>query len=400
MREATIAITSGVIASLLTFFITTMYRKSENSSQSDKKRTTLAPKLVDEYLNRNMKFMDIKPLRESTVVVIGLGGVGSHCVHMLARSGIGKIRIVDFDLLTLSSLNRHALGTLNDVGHSKCGVLERHLQEICPFVEIESVNKLYNEKTCSEILSGRIDYVVDCIDNIDTKVHLIEYCIKNKIKIISSMGSGGKADPTKVKIADLSETVADPLSKALRRRLKAVGVFNLDVVFSTEVNSIGLCPPQATESIHDYSVLPNFRSSILPVLGPLPAIFGNAIALFIITRVCKYKIDPLHKRFQRKALVQMYNDYKNDERKKCQELYLTFNDFVLLLEEIYQVRSIISNQTTGLILCRVDLNMPMSLTNAMLVTKSEKLKYEQKTLKLTEQHLDAIHTRLEQLNKY
>ena len=400
MREATIAITSGVIASLLTLFITTMYRKSEKASHSNKKKTTLAPKLVDEYLNRNMKFMDIKPLRESTVVVIGLGGVGSHCVHMLARSGIGKIRIVDFDLLTLSSLNRHALGTLNDVGHSKCGVLERHLQEICPFVEIESVNKLYNEKTCSEILSGRIDYVVDCIDNIDTKVHLIEYCIKNKIKIISSMGSGGKADPTKVKIADLSETVADPLSKALRRRLKAVGVFNLDVVFSTEVNSIGLCPPQATESIHDYSVLPNFRSSILPVLGPLPAIFGNAIALFIITRVCKYKIDPLHKRFQRKALVQMYNDYKNDERKKCQELYLTFNDFVLLLEEIYQVRSIISNQTTGLILCRVDLNMPMSLTNAMLVTKSEKLKYEQKTLKLTEQHLDAIHTRLEQLNKY
>ena len=397
-----IAVGATIGAALGTVLTCYICRKNVDNSQiGERKRIDLTPELISEYLSRNSKFMDITPLESALVVVVGVGGVGSHCVHMLARSGVRKIRIVDFDLLTLSSLNRHAVGTLNDVGHSKCDILRQHLKEICPFVDIEIVNKLYNSDSSEEVLKGNINYVIDCIDNMDTKIHLIEACINRNIPIISSMGAGGKADASKIKIADISETVADPLARSIRKKLKKKGIYNLDVIFSTEVTQVGLQPLENLEHAKDYSVIPNFRSRIIPVLGPLPAMFGNALSTFVLAKLCNYEIEPIPKRFSRATFNKIYNECLYDERKQNDgKTYVTFNDFVLLYEEIYCCRSVLSGETSGLVLCRLDLSKELRLENAILVTKKERTAMEKGTMTITPTDRENIHSKLNKLKYY
>eukprot|EP00835_Amoeboradix_gromovi_P006035 NODE_644_length_5619_cov_0.132790.p1 type:complete len:401 gc:universal NODE_644_length_5619_cov_0.132790:3369-2167(-) len=395
MKDIAIAVSSAALGALMAFYYLNLTDKVNK-----KEKQNLPRELIDEFLSRNSKFTDITPLETALVVVVGVGGVGSNCVHSLARSGVRRIRIVDFDLLTLSSLNRHAVGTLNDVGHSKCKVLKQHLLEICPFVEIEIINKLYDTESCDEVLSGDISYVVDCIDNKDTKLHLIETCLDRNIPIISSMGAGGKCDASKVKIADISETVADPLSKAIRQKLKKRGIYRLDVIFSTELNSTGLeefSPDTSLDEIKDLSVVPNFRCRILPVLGPLPAMFGNALSLFVLSKLCNLEFEPIPKRFQKSTLNKLYNEILKEERKKTNnQTYITFNDFVYLYEEVFCCRSIISGQSTSLFLSRLNLDLPLSFTNAILVTRKEKQQYEKGLLEVSA----AIKQRVElKLNK-
>jgi len=132
------------------------------------------------------------------VIVIGCGGVGSWAATMLVRSGVGKVRLVDFDQVTLSSLNRHAVATLADVGTPKVMTLRKHLEQVAPWVEINARNELWNIENGEELLSGNPTYVVDAIDNIDTKVDLLHFCKARGIPVISSMGAGCKSDPTRV----------------------------------------------------------------------------------------------------------------------------------------------------------------------------------------------------------
>lgn len=172
---------------------------------------------------------------------------------MLARSGVGKIRIIDFDQVSLSSLNvriqmdcfcasfsrvmhladlflllvvlqRHSVATLADVGTSKVQCCKTHFNRICPWVQIEATNELFSLESANHLLSGSPDYVIDCIDNITTKVDLLTYCKNRNVKVFSAMGAGGKFDPTRIQISDISETFEDPLARAVRVRLKKAGI--------------------------------------------------------------------------------------------------------------------------------------------------------------------------------
>lgn len=173
---------------------------------------------------------------------------------MLARSGVGKIRIIDFDQVSLSSLNvslsceihgecigstchtqlltfrlcpilqRHTVATLADVGTSKVQCCKNHFKRICPWVQIEAQNELFSLEAADRLLSGSPDYIIDCIDNITTKVDLLAYCVKNGLKVFSAMGAGGKYDPTRIQISDISDTFEDPLARSVRVRLKKAGV--------------------------------------------------------------------------------------------------------------------------------------------------------------------------------
>lgn len=158
--------------------------------------------LITEQLTRTASFLGsdrFALLRDSFVIIVGLGGVGSHCTSALARSGISKIRLVDFDQVTLSSLNRHAVATLADVGTPKVECVRKRLQAVVPWVQWECFNEVWCHEQ-AEMLLGQWctgegqqpDYVVDAIDNIDSKVALLEYCHKHSIKVISSMGAGCK----------------------------------------------------------------------------------------------------------------------------------------------------------------------------------------------------------------
>ena len=139
--------------------------------------------------------------------VVGLGGVGSHCANMLVRSGVGKVRLIDFDQVTLSSLNRHAVCTMSDVGISKAEAMRRKLKEIVPWGEVEAITEMFRIEEAPRLLEGSPTMVVDCIDDVVTKAELIAYCKQNNLPILTSMGAGGKSDPTKLRISPLSDCI-------------------------------------------------------------------------------------------------------------------------------------------------------------------------------------------------
>lgn len=245
-----------------------------------------------------MKDEGLEKLRKSFVVVVGCGGVGSHCTAALARSGVSKIRLIDFDQVTLSSLNRHAVATLADVGMPKVQCLYRRLIAITPWTKFDLRLQKFEAGVESDVLGpwedGQApDYIVDAIDNIDTKVALLKYCHDNKLPVISSMGAGAKSDPTRIMVSDISTSTDDGLSRATRRKLKLQGVLGgIPVVYSTERAEDGkaaLLPLPEEEfgkgKVGDLGVLPSFRVRILPVLGTMPAVFGYVLANHIIINI-------------------------------------------------------------------------------------------------------------------
>ncbi|ENH69741.1 hypothetical protein FOC1_g10012099 [Fusarium oxysporum f. sp. cubense race 1] len=264
--------------------------------------------LILEQLARNRVFLTdegLDKLRNSFVIVVGCGGVGSHCTAALARSGVSKIRLIDFDQVTLSSLNRHAVATLADVGIPKVQCLEKRLIAIAPWVKFDLRQEQFNEGVAERLLrpwseDGRApDFVIDAIDNIETKVSLLEYCYKNNLPVISAMGAGCKSDPTRIIVGDIGASKDDGLSRATRRKLKLKGITSgIPVVYSTETSGAGkaeLLPLPEEEfqkgSVGDLAAMPNFRVRILPVLGTMPAIFGLTVANHVILSITGYPLD-------------------------------------------------------------------------------------------------------------
>ncbi|KAE8246339.1 hypothetical protein A4X13_0g5834 [Tilletia indica] len=165
-------------------------------------------------------------IRSAYIIIVGLGGVGSHAALALLRSGISHLRLIDFDQVSLSSLNRHACATLADVGRSKVLVCQEKFGAIAPWANVEAVNELFRGSEAVRLLTGprKPDYIIDAIDNIDTKVDLLAFAYNNDIRIITASGAGAKSDPSRIQIADLSATSEDPLARAVRRRLRMIGV--------------------------------------------------------------------------------------------------------------------------------------------------------------------------------
>ncbi|CAD6902561.1 unnamed protein product [Tilletia controversa] len=165
-------------------------------------------------------------IRNAYIIVVGLGGVGSHAALALLRSGISHLRLIDFDQVSLSSLNRHACATLADVGRAKVTVCQEKFAAIAPWATVDVCNELFSGTDAPRLLTSprRPDFIIDAIDNIDTKVDLLHFAYTNDIRIITASGAGAKSDPSRIQIADLSATSEDPLARAVRRRLRALGV--------------------------------------------------------------------------------------------------------------------------------------------------------------------------------
>lgn len=184
----------------------------------------------------------MKKLMDSHVMVIGLGGVGSWAAESIARSGVGKITLVDFDEICITNFNRqlHALNGL--VGKDKAAVMAERLQAINPGAKIVAKPLFYNADHAAQIFDERPDYVVDSIDNITAKCHLLNFCRENKIPVVTSTGSGGRMDPTQVKVEDLALTTVDPLARETRKILRGKygfpadgeGPFGIPAVYSPE----------------------------------------------------------------------------------------------------------------------------------------------------------------------
>ena len=174
-------------------------------------------------------------LRNTTVAVLGVGGVGSFSAEALARTGVGRIILVDKDDVDITNVNRQIHALLSTVGQPKSDLMKKRIEDINPDCEVISLKMFYTEETYEEFFSYEPDYVIDASDTVLYKMHIMKECLKRNIKIISSMGAANKMDPTRFQIADISKTHTDPLAKVIRTRLRKEGITKgIPVVFSDE----------------------------------------------------------------------------------------------------------------------------------------------------------------------
>ncbi len=175
-------------------------------------------------------------LRNSRVLVVGLGGVGAYAAEMICRAGVGHMTIADADKVAESNINRQLAALHSTIGQSKASVLAARLKDINPSLELSVVEMYIKDEATGELLdSAPFDYVVDAIDTLSPKANLIKGCLERNMKIVSSMGAGAKTDPTLIEIRDISKTHHCPLAHMLRKRLHKMGIrHGFYAVFSPE----------------------------------------------------------------------------------------------------------------------------------------------------------------------
>lgn len=179
---------------------------------------------------------NIDILKNKHVLVCGIGGVGSYTLEALARIGIGKITIIDKDVIDITNINRQLLALHSTVGKNKVEVAKERIVDINDKIVVDALKVNINKNNIEElILNKNIDYVVDCVDNVEAKLAIIEICYKNNIKCISCMGTANKINPLELKIADISKTNTCPLAKIIRKKLKDLNIKKQKVLFSTEL---------------------------------------------------------------------------------------------------------------------------------------------------------------------
>ncbi len=177
----------------------------------------------------------LKCLQGSSVAVFGLGGVGSFAVEALVRGGIGRLTLIDFDRVDISNSNRQIHAQQGTIGQAKALVMAERCRAINAEVEVEPLQAFYCQENSAELLERGYDYVLDCIDHITAKIHLIETCVTMQLPIISSMGAANKLDPTCIGVADLGKTNKCRLARILRRELRRRNIFaGVKTVYSTE----------------------------------------------------------------------------------------------------------------------------------------------------------------------
>ena len=291
---------------------------------------------------------------------------------------------------------------------------------MAPWVHWECLNEIWREPEAERLLGGwnagkgnPPDYVVDAIDNIDSKVALLKYCHDHGIRVISSMGAGCKSDPTRIFIGDISASVEDPLSRTTRRRLRALGVSDgIPVVYSTEKPGPGkatLLPLPEEEfqkgKVGELSVLPDFRSRILPVLGTMPAVFGYTIANFVMLEVTEYPHEFGGGKTREKMYDNILANLQGLEEKLAKaegedvlglKIPVTKDDVGYLIEEVFRGKSVISGLPTRLALLRWRASESgystekkwkgqkksrLRLTNLVCMTKEEAVFHEREVLK-------------------
>ncbi len=215
-----------------------------------------------------------KKFSQKHILIAGLGGVGGYAAENIVRAGIEKITLIDFDTIKLSNLNRQLISLRTNVGKSKIFEWKNRLLQINPSVRVRVIDQFLNGDNIDSIFSDQhIDYVVDAIDSLQPKVDLITYCISKDIPLISSMGAGGRVDPSKVLVADISKTYGCPLAHKLRKRLHKRNIYTgFKAVFSYET-------PNKNAILH---VNEQNKKTTVGTISYMPALFGTLAAAYLL----------------------------------------------------------------------------------------------------------------------
>jgi tRNA threonylcarbamoyladenosine dehydratase len=441
-NATTVAAVSFIVgtafASLASYLISSK-RKNQiiSPSSTSSKTISIPPEMRSEQLSRNELFFGsdgMKTIQNASVLVVGLGGVGSHTAHMLGRAGVGYLRLVDFDQVTLSSLNRHACATLEDVGIPKVECMKRFLYRICgEHCVIDTRSQMYtgdaakdgDMMTCPN--GQKWDIVIDAIDDVPTKAKLVAHCARNNIRVLCCMGAGGKSDMTRLHISDLRTASRDPLASKLRMTLRGLmkhdnsiadsscleDVDKVAVMWSSEkvvAKLADFTEEQKEQGVHKFGAVDNMRIRVLPVLGTMPAIMGQGLAAMALcemggkpfTPTCGERVG----RNVRHKLLQRMKQRENDLRTKFEKdadpleneeldedgarpprvidgkwvgpIQIDTDDVEYILQEVWRNRCCISGASLGTVLhiVRWDLSKPSNCQNIVVLGAKALVVYE------------------------
>jgi len=220
----------------------------------------------------------LQNLKNANVLIVGVGGVGSFAAEFLARAGVGNLTIVDGDVVDITNINRQLPALHSTVGMSKIEVVGNRLMDINPELNLIRIQEFLSPERAFEIVEEKYDYVLDCIDSVTPKLNLIIVAKRKRVKIISSMGAGGKMEASKVKVADITNTVNCMFAKTIRRRLKEFKIDKLKVVFSSEIQD------ESSLKMTDGS---NYKKSFYGTNSYMPGLFGLYMAETVIRYLLK-----------------------------------------------------------------------------------------------------------------
>ncbi|TPD71129.1 tRNA threonylcarbamoyladenosine dehydratase [Flavobacterium microcysteis] len=221
----------------------------------------------------------LEKLKNSNVLIVGVGGVGSFAAEFIARAGVGKMTIVDGDVVDITNINRQLPALHSTVGKAKIDIVGDRLMDINPELELTKIKEFLSPERAFEIVTNEFDYVMDCIDSVTPKLNLIIASKRKRVKIVSSMGAGGKMEAGKVKVSDISRTENCFLAKTIKRRLKEAGIDKgVKAVYSSEIQD-----PNSLR-ITDGS---NFKKSFYGTNSYMPGLFGLHAAETVIRYLLK-----------------------------------------------------------------------------------------------------------------
>ena len=221
----------------------------------------------------------LEKLKNSNVLIVGMGGVGSFAAEFIARAGVGKMTIVDGDTVDITNVNRQLPALHSTVGQPKVTIVGDRLIDINPELKLTRIQEFLSPERAFELVTPEYDYVLDCIDSITPKLNLILAAKRKKVKVISNMGAGGKMLASKVVVKDISKTDVCPLAKVIRKRLKKEGITSgVKAVFSTEK------PDESSLKMTDGT---NFKKSFFGTNSWMPALFGLHAAETVIKQLLK-----------------------------------------------------------------------------------------------------------------
>ena len=234
------------------------------------------------WLSRTNLLIGEKALRQLTlshVMVVGLGGVGSYAAEFIARSGVGKMTIIDGDVVDPTNRNRQLPALATNHGESKAMIMAERLKAINPEVQLTVINEFINPEMVKEQLAHQPDYIIDAIDSITPKATFIRLAYESGLPLVSSMGAGAKLDPTQLKVVDISKTINCPFAQQVRKMLKEYKIYKgVKVVFSPEE------PIKESLMMTDGK---NFKKSAYGTISYLPAVFGAVAASVVIRSLIK-----------------------------------------------------------------------------------------------------------------
>lgn len=248
--------------------------------------TLQGPEEIPEWQSRTGLLLGgdaLHRLSKASVLVVGLGGVGAYAAEMIARSGVGRMVVVDGDRIQESNLNRQLPALRSTLGEYKAHVMARRLKDINPDLRVDAVCAYLKDRPMVDLLrSEPFDYVVDAIDTLSPKIYLLYHCRMQGIPVVSAMGTGGKTDPLRLRICDISQTYNCPLADVLRKRLHKLGVYHgIQSVFSPESVKVG--------AVREISDEPNKKSRVGTVCY-MPSIAGCLCASVVIRELCGEKV--------------------------------------------------------------------------------------------------------------